>query len=125
VPIFPFDRLILTLQKYDVDLALYGHVHRYERTCGMYNFTCADEDSDATVHVVIGMAGNVYQTPYQSNLVNNPLGYSQWELDEPYWCVFRSGQFGYAHIHANATALVFTFLGDSRNDIHDTFTLYK
>jgi hypothetical protein len=44
-----------------VNLALWGHVHKYERTCGLNNFVCADDDSQAPVHVVIGMAGNDYQ----------------------------------------------------------------
>lgn len=40
--------------KYKVNLCLWGHVHVYERTCGMQNNTCVDNDA-APVHVVIGM----------------------------------------------------------------------
>ena len=36
-------------------------VHAYERSCGMIgNWTCADDDSQGTVHIVNGAAGNVY-----------------------------------------------------------------
>lgn len=49
------------LVKYRVNLALWGHVHVYERTCGMNNFVSAQDDSDAPVHVIIGMAGHNYQ----------------------------------------------------------------
>lgn len=47
--------------QYNVNLALWGHVHKYERTCGVIDFACLPEDSQAPVHVVIGMAGNTDQ----------------------------------------------------------------
>ena len=37
--------------KYKVDLAVWGHVHQYERSCGIAsNGTCAKTDEDGTVH---------------------------------------------------------------------------
>jgi len=59
------DSLEHLMVQYNVNLALWGHVHKYERTCGVSNFTCAEDDSDAPVHVVIGMAGNVSQVRCQ------------------------------------------------------------
>lgn len=51
----------------NVTLALWGHVHRYERFCPMANFKCVDVTSNFTskggapVHVVIGMGGQDWQ----------------------------------------------------------------
>lgn len=38
------------LLKYQVDLAMWGHVHSYERTCPVFNKHCVD---GATTHVVV------------------------------------------------------------------------
>ena len=36
---------------FDVDVAFWGHVHQYERTCGIVvNGTCGAADEDGTVH---------------------------------------------------------------------------
>nr|CAD1841238.1 unnamed protein product [Ananas comosus var. bracteatus] len=50
----------------NVTLALWGHVHRYERFCPVKKFTCVHTNSSFTaggapVHVVIGMAGQDWQ----------------------------------------------------------------
>lgn len=41
-------------QDYNVDLAMWAHVHCYQRTCPVYKGECV---SGAPVHVVIGMGG--------------------------------------------------------------------
>lgn len=39
--------------KYKVDMAMWGHVHAWERTCGFVgNYTCGADDSEGTVHIV-------------------------------------------------------------------------
>ncbi|CAN0414552.1 unnamed protein product, partial [Ectocarpus sp. 13 AM-2016] len=58
------------LVEHQVDLAVYGHHHSYQRTCRVANETCLGpssrsyssqyqehEDYTAPVHVVMGMAG--------------------------------------------------------------------
>ncbi|CAN0549640.1 unnamed protein product, partial [Ectocarpus sp. 8 AP-2014] len=44
------------LWEHQVDLAVYGHHHSYQRTCRVANETCY-QDYTAPVHVVMGMAG--------------------------------------------------------------------
>jgi len=43
------------LVRYQVDLAIWGHFHAYQRTCGVLNSQC--NDTHGVVHVVMGMAG--------------------------------------------------------------------
>ena len=45
---------VLLIQKYNVDLALWGHHHSYQRTCHVYKEKCTE---NAPLHLVIGMAG--------------------------------------------------------------------
>ncbi|XP_043705689.1 probable inactive purple acid phosphatase 1 isoform X2 [Telopea speciosissima] len=51
-------------QKYKVDLAFYGHVHNYERTCPIYESVCTMTEKsyyqgtlNGTIHVVVGGGG--------------------------------------------------------------------
>lgn len=46
--------MLMSFQKYDVDLAFWGHHHTYQRMCPIVNNTCTD---GATTHVIMGMAG--------------------------------------------------------------------
>ena len=47
------------MQKYKVDLALWGHHHSYQRTCPVYQEKCTD---GAPIHIVIGMGGQGLST---------------------------------------------------------------
>jgi acid phosphatase type 7 len=103
-----------------------AQVHAYERTCGMANFTCAERDEDAPVHVVIGMAGNVYNPDWQAFLPESPpLDYTGNHHQQPPWSIFRTMDFGYTRIHTNATSLHFRLFGDQRHQVHDEFYLFK
>ena len=44
----------LHLQTYNVDIAMWAHVHCYQRTCPVYQGECVD---GAPIHTVIGMGG--------------------------------------------------------------------
>ncbi|KAF8015947.1 hypothetical protein BT93_H1481 [Corymbia citriodora subsp. variegata] len=51
-------------QKYKVDIAIYGHVHNYERTCPIYQNICTNEEKsyykgalNGTIHIVAGGGG--------------------------------------------------------------------
>ena len=52
------------LERYKVDLALFGHLHNYERTWPVFNGTVTAKSYTkpaGTVHAVVGMAGDVEQ----------------------------------------------------------------
>jgi hypothetical protein len=104
--------------KYGVNLCLWGHVHNYERTCGIVNGVCAETDDDAPVHVVIGMAGNTYNLAWEGGF---PEG---GEEVEPEWSIFRSITYGYTRFYANSTHLHMEFLTDQRNEVHDELWLH-
>ncbi|EGC32331.1 hypothetical protein DICPUDRAFT_38536 [Dictyostelium purpureum] len=107
-------------EKFDVNLALWGHVHIYERTCGIYNFTCAENDNEGTVHVVIGMAGNTYQVPWDgSDISSQGNGHE----NQPDWSIFRAIDYGHSRLYANQTNLLFEFVANHRSLVHDSFTL--
>ncbi|KAJ4970322.1 hypothetical protein NE237_003421 [Protea cynaroides] len=89
-----------------VDLALWGHVHNYERTCTVYQKVCMamptkdangidtynNTNYSAPVHAVIGMAGfSLDQFPSNS-------GANSWSLA-------RISNFGYARFHATVSEL--------------------
>ena len=58
-------------ERHGVDIAFWGHVHNYERTCRIFNLTCQQEDSArGTVHVTAGTGGasvTVFPTYNQSS----------------------------------------------------------
>lgn len=108
---------------YQVDLALWGHVHNYERTCAVNNSQCLNypirdhEGFDnykssmysAPVHVIIGMSG--------------------FELDSfitmaKSWSLVRISKFGYVRVHATTGKILVQFkLPDGR--IADQFSISR
>eukprot|EP01138_Halocafeteria_seosinensis_P005643 gb/GECG01005769.1/.p1 GENE.gb/GECG01005769.1/~~gb/GECG01005769.1/.p1 ORF type:complete len:624 (+),score=34.21 gb/GECG01005769.1/:1-1872(+) len=101
---------------YHVDLALWGHVHQYERTAPMAHGSEAPA-GHGTVHVVIGNAGNTYQMPWANVTANS--------YPVPSWIVFRTHDFGIGGITANKTHLSFAMHDDNRFLVHDKFALYS
>ncbi|VFQ66652.1 unnamed protein product [Cuscuta campestris] len=97
-----------------VSLALWGHVHRYERFCPMSNFTCGDSGA-FPVHIVIGMGGQDWQPVWEprADHPNDPV------YPQPARSEFRAGQFGYARIVADAVKLRFDYLGNHDGKVHD------
>ena len=91
---------------YNVQLALWGHVHDYERTCSVRRRRCVAQGG--TTHVVIGNAGHgVHTCP-------------EWVFPSPEWEAFRSFEHGYARIEAtNATHLHFEAVMNRDGKVHD------
>jgi hypothetical protein len=104
-------------QKYNVDAGFWGHFHHYERFCPMYNGTCKNP-GEAPVHVVVGNAGNSYQSPYLE--IPNANHY-----DQPEWVPFRTANFGFGRFIANQTHFRWEMIGDMSGTVHDYYTLTK
>ncbi|KAF5732216.1 Nucleotide pyrophosphatase/phosphodiesterase [Tripterygium wilfordii] len=105
-------------QKYKVDLAFYGHVHNYERTCPVYQNQCMNEEKhhysgtvNGTIHVVVGGAG--------SHL-------SDYSTVVPNWSVYRDYDFGFVKLTAfNHSSLLFEYKKSSDGKVYDSFTISR
>ncbi|KAL1327789.1 hypothetical protein HN51_037787 [Arachis hypogaea] len=107
----------------NVTLALWGHVHRYERFCPLRNFTCStsvhrkEGDKGAfTIHVVIGMAGQDWQPIWEPrpDHPNDPI------FPQPARSLYRGGEFGYTRLVATKEKLVLSYVGNHDGEVHDT-----
>ncbi|XP_019164545.1 PREDICTED: probable inactive purple acid phosphatase 2 [Ipomoea nil] len=110
------------LLKNKVSLALWGHVHRYERFCPLNNFTCGSLEEHGIywrafpVHIVIGMGGQDWQPIWEPR----PEHPSDPVFPQPRRSEFRAGQFGYARIVANMEKLRFSYVGNHDGKVHDS-----
>lgn len=96
------------LSKYRVDLALWAHVHAYERTCPVYDHKCTE---GATTHVVIGMGGMELTT--------------ELKVPPPAWLVFRDAEYGYTRITTTEDSLTMQFVANIGKVVKDEFTLQR
>ncbi|KAM1736922.1 hypothetical protein ACFX12_015221 [Malus domestica] len=105
-------------QKYKVDIAFYGHVHHYERSCPVYQSQCVTSEQShysgavkGTIHVVVGGAG--------SHL-------SDFSQVQPNWSIFRDHDFGYVKMTAfNHTSLLFEYKKSNDGKVYDSFTISR
>ncbi|KAJ6843305.1 putative inactive purple acid phosphatase 2 [Iris pallida] len=104
----------------NVTLALWGHVHRYERFCPMKNYKCEDVSSNFTyggspVHLVIGMAGQDWQPIWEprSDHQDVPI------FPQPERSMYRGGEFGYTRLVATREKLTLTYIGNHDGEMHD------
>nr|GMD18300.1 probable inactive purple acid phosphatase 2 [Ipomoea batatas] len=110
------------LLKNKVSLALWGHVHRYERFCPLNNFTCGSLEKNGKfweafpVHIVIGMGGQDWQPTWEPR----PEHPTDPVFPQPVRSEFRAGQFGYARIVANMEKLRFSYVGNHDGKVHDS-----
>lgn len=95
-----------------VNLALWGHVHRYERFCPINSYKCGS----GPVHVVIGMAGADWQPIWEprSNHPDIPV------YPQPAHSLYRGGEFGYTRLIANKERLTLTYIGNHDGEMHDS-----
>ncbi|KAK8950263.1 putative inactive purple acid phosphatase 24 [Platanthera guangdongensis] len=111
-----------------VDLALFGHVHNYERTCAVYESKCegmprklggkdgvdtyqSGGNYTAPVHVIIGMAGftlDIFPTKVDND-----------------WSLVRISEFGYTKVHATKEILSFEFVNSETKEVRDSFQITK
>uniref|UniRef100_A0A0A9ENA2 Purple acid phosphatase n=1 Tax=Arundo donax TaxID=35708 RepID=A0A0A9ENA2_ARUDO len=105
-------------QKYKVDLAVFGHIHSYERTCPIYQNRCVQDGSNhysgrfnATTHVVVG-GGGASLSPFRTTV--------------PYWSFFRDFDFGFVKLSAfNHSSLLFEYKKSRDGNVYDHFTITR
>ncbi|ESW03450.1 hypothetical protein PHAVU_011G014900 [Phaseolus vulgaris] len=107
-----------------VDLALFGHVHNYERTCSVFQHECKalptkdkngvdiydGRNYSAPVQVVIGMAG--------FSLDKFPSSKNSWSLK-------RISEYGYIRAHATRNGLDVEFVVADTKEVKDSFHITK
>jgi hypothetical protein len=97
------------LVKYNVNLALWGHHHSYQRTCPVFQQQC-QESGNYPVHAVIGMGG------FQLSGI---------EKVAPAWINYVDARdFGYSRIHTTMYSLHFQYFSNT-NGLRDEFTLFQ
>uniref|UniRef100_A0A0E0B508 Purple acid phosphatase n=1 Tax=Oryza glumipatula TaxID=40148 RepID=A0A0E0B508_9ORYZ len=128
----PMGRTLQPLwQKHRVDLAVYGHVHNYERTCPVYENTCTAAPAAAggggngsspaaaytgalggTIHVVAGTGGARLR------------GYAGGEW--PQWSAARSESYGYVKLTArDHSRLELEFIRSDDGEVLDAFSITR
>ncbi|KAG2678544.1 hypothetical protein I3760_11G007800 [Carya illinoinensis] len=105
-------------QKYRVDIAFYGHVHNYERTCPIYQNQCVNSEKshysgtmNGTIHVVVGGGGRHL---------------SEFTTAIPNWSIYRDYDFGFVKLTAfNHSSLLFEYKKSRDGNIYDSFTISR
>nr|XP_043616360.1 probable inactive purple acid phosphatase 27 [Erigeron canadensis] len=105
-------------QKYKVDIAFYGHVHSYERTCPVYENQCVNKERykysgtvKGTIHVVVGGGGSKL---------------SKFSEINPGWSLFRDYDWGFVKLTAfNHSSLLFEYTKSKNGHVYDNFTISR
>ncbi|XP_030938546.1 probable inactive purple acid phosphatase 27 isoform X1 [Quercus lobata] len=106
-------------QKYKVDIAFYGHVHNYERTCPIYQNRCVNTEKthysgtvNGTIHIVVGAGG--YRLNSDPQLKTN-------------WSIYtKVSGFGFGKLTAlNHSSLLFEYKRSSDGEVYDSFTISR
>ena len=96
------------LHKYNVDLALWGHYHSYERTCRVYRSRCTPS---GTIHIVIGSAG--------ADIDSAP------QYDVP-WSEHLEMSYGYGRVSVvNSSALLWEFIRNLDRSVSDSVWIHR
>ncbi|XP_027100146.1 probable inactive purple acid phosphatase 1 isoform X1 [Coffea arabica] len=105
-------------QKYKVDIAIFGHVHNYERTCPIYQNTCTNNEKhfykgilNGTIHVVAGGGG---------------AGLSDFSSIVPLWSIYRDFDYGFVKLTAfDHSNLLFQYKKSRDGKIYDSFRISR
>ncbi|GLU12719.1 hypothetical protein SLE2022_293780 [Rubroshorea leprosula] len=105
-------------QKYKVDIAFYGHVHNYERSCPIYQNQCVKNEkhnysgtATGTIHVVVGGGG---------------AHLSEYSTVTPNWSIYRDYDHGFGKLTAfNHSYLLFEYKKSRDGKVYDSFTISR
>eukprot|EP00164_Ancoracysta_twista_P016898 GFYU01028567.1.p1 GENE.GFYU01028567.1~~GFYU01028567.1.p1 ORF type:complete len:355 (+),score=133.72 GFYU01028567.1:160-1065(+) len=99
------------LHEYKVDVAFWGHMHTYERTCPVYKGKCCEEGEHCTTHVVVGSAGASFDSG----------GFYEYE-----WALRKEESFwGFNACSATEDQLYCKFVENDNGSTQDEFTVTK
>lgn len=105
-------------QKHKVDIALYGHVHNYERTCPIYENICTREETNyykgtlnGTIHVVAGGGG---------------ASLSDFTTLQTKWSLFKDYDHGFVKLTAfDHSNLLFEYKKSRDGNVYDSFRISR
>ncbi|KAL2938459.1 putative inactive purple acid phosphatase 27 [Bienertia sinuspersici] len=105
-------------QRYKVDMAFYGHVHNYERSCPIYQNQCVTSEKsyysgtvNGTIHVVAGGGGSHLSEFGQLN--------TKWSLHKDF-------DHGFVKLTAfNHSSLLFEYKKSRDGNVYDSFTISR
>ncbi|XP_059304655.1 probable inactive purple acid phosphatase 1 isoform X2 [Lycium ferocissimum] len=105
-------------QKYKVDIAIFGHVHNYERTCPIYQNICTNNEKhfykgglNGTIHVAAGGAG---------------ASLSDFTRIKTKWSIFRDYDHGFVKLTAfDHSNLLFEYKKSRDGKVYDSFSISR
>ncbi|KAJ7005106.1 inactive purple acid phosphatase 27 [Populus alba x Populus x berolinensis] len=111
------------LLQHKVDLALFGHVHNYERTCSVYQSNCLAMPTKDRNGVDTYDHSN-YSAPVQA--VIGMAGFSLTKFSKPgSWSLTRISDFGYLRGHATKEDINLEFVNANTRQVQDSFRITK
>ncbi|XP_027100102.1 probable inactive purple acid phosphatase 1 [Coffea arabica] len=107
-------------QKYKVDIAIFGHVHNYERTCPVYENVCTNKERhsykgalNGTIHVVAGGAGASVTDSEFSGI-------------QTAWSIFKDFDHGFVKLTAfDHSNLLFEYKKSRDGKVYDSFKISR
>ncbi|XP_031273796.1 probable inactive purple acid phosphatase 1 isoform X2 [Pistacia vera] len=105
-------------QKYKVDIAIYGHVHNYERICPIYQHICTNEEKhyykgtlNGTIHVVAGGGG---------------ASLSEFTTLQTAWSLYKDYDYGFVKLTAfDHSNLLFEYKKSRDGKVYDSFRISR
>ncbi|CAL5354950.1 unnamed protein product [Camellia sinensis] len=105
-------------QKYKVDIAIYGHVHNYERTCPIYLNICTNEEKhyykgglNGTIHIVAGDGG---------------ASLADFTSLQTKWSVCKDHDYGFVKLTAfDHSNLLFEYKKSRDGNVYDSFRISR
>ncbi|KAI4386411.1 hypothetical protein MLD38_004343 [Melastoma candidum] len=105
-------------QKYKVDIAIFGHVHNYERTCPVYQNICTNKERhyyrgtlNGTIHVAAGGAG---------------ASLSPFTTLQTTWSLYRDFDHGFVKLTAfDHSNLLFEYKKSRDGMVYDSFRIKR